>query len=196
VKVKALDKYMSDHPDQNFASYISQGLSNGFRIGFRYGESTLKQSKVNMAIDNPQVVSDYIAEELAANRLIELTPEEADNFGIHCSPISIIPKKNKPGQWRLIVDLSSPKMRVSTTASRRSYICSLSYTSVDAVAEKILALGKGTLIAKMDIKQAYRMVPVNPADRWLLGMRWDGKVLVDKALPFGLRSAPYFFSNS
>ena len=90
---------MSSHPDQNFASYIIQGLTHGFRVGFRYGESTLKQSKGNMAIDNPQVVSDYIAEELAANRLIELTPGAAESLGIHCGPIGIIPKKNKPGKW-------------------------------------------------------------------------------------------------
>ena len=35
------------------------------------------------------------------------------------------------------------------------------------------------------------MVRVNPADRWLLGMRW---VFVDKVLPFRLRSAPLIFS--
>ena len=38
------------------------------------------------------------------------------------------------------------------------------------------------------------MVPVNPTDRWLLGMRWKDQVFVDKTLPFGLRSAPLIFS--
>ena len=46
----------------------------------------------------------------------------------------------------------------------------------------------------MDIKQAYRMVPVHPQDRRLLGMRWEGSMYVDKILPFGLRSAPLIFS--
>jgi hypothetical protein len=50
------------------------------------------------------------------------------------------------------------------------------------------------MLAKMDIKQAYRNVPVHPADRPLLGMRWEGKVYVDKTLPFGLRSAPLIFT--
>ena len=52
-----------------------------------------------------------------------------------------------------------------------------------------LGLGRGTLIAKTDIKKVYRMVPVHSADHWLLGVRWDGKVFVHKTLPFGLRSA-------
>ena len=34
-------------------------------------------------------------------------------------------------------------------------ICSLSYTSVDVVADKALALRRGVMLAKMDIKQAY-----------------------------------------
>ena len=63
---------------------------------------------------------------------------------------------------------------------------SLSYTSVDVIANKVAMLGRGSLLAKMDIKQAYRMVPVHPDDRFLLGMQWENDVFVDKALPFGL----------
>ena len=36
------------------------------------------------------------------------------------------------------------------------------------------------------------MVLIHPED--LLGMRWDGRIFVDKTLPFGLRSAPMIFS--
>ena len=46
----------------------------------------------------------------------------------------------------------------------------------------------------MDIKQAYRNIPVHPQDRLLLGMRWEESISVDAALPFGLRSAPLIFS--
>ena len=38
------------------------------------------------------------------------------------------------------------------------------------------------------------MVPVHPQDRPLLGVEWEGRVYVDTALPFGLRSAPKFFN--
>ena len=48
----------------------------------------------------------------------------------------------------------------------------------------------------MDIKQAYRNVPVHPQDRLLLGMLWESKAYVDTALPFGVRSAPLIFSAS
>ena len=49
-------------------------------------------------------------------------------------------------------------------------------------------------MAKMDIKQAYRNIPVHPDDRPLLGMLWEDKVYIDYALPFGLRSTPLIFT--
>ena len=67
----------------------------------------------------------------------------------------------------MIVDLSSP-----TGGSINDGIppewCSL---KVDDVARHVAQLGRGALLAKMDIQQAYRMVPVHPDDRALLGMR-------------------------
>ena len=55
-------------------------------------------------------------------------------------------------------------------------------------------MGAGTEMAKLDIKSAYRMVPVHPDDRPLLGVRWEDEIYVDTALPFGLRSAPKIFN--
>ena len=91
------------------------------------------------------------------------------------------------------MDLSSPADHsVNDAISKEG--SSFSYTSVDNVAEAILSMGKGSLLAKMDIKQAYRIVPIHPQDRPLLGMKWQESIYVDKMLPFGLRSAPLIFS--
>lgn len=49
-------------------------------------------------------------------------------------------------------------------------------------------------LAKMDIKQAFRLVPVHLADRRLLDIQWQVAVYVDKCLPFGLCSTPILFS--
>ena len=87
------------------------------------------------------------------------------------------------------MDLSSPH-RHSVNDGIRKELCSFHYTSVDEAAEKMTLLGKGTLLEKMDIKQAYRNIPVAPEDRHLLGLHWDNKLYIDQVLPFGLRSAP------
>ena len=49
--------------------------------------------------------------------------------------------------------------------------CSLSYVSIDSIADCIPELRKGALIAKINIKQAYRNIPVHPKDRCLLGVQ-------------------------
>ena len=70
----------------------------------------------------------------------------------------------------------------------------MSYISVDEAIKQIIALGHGTLLAKIDIKSAFRLIPVHPADRHLLAMEWKGNVYIDTCLPFGLRSAPKLFN--
>ena len=61
------------------------------------------------------------------------------------------------------------------------------YVSVDTAVKWVVELGPGAMMAKVDIQHAYRNVPVHPEDRHLLGVRWKGKAIVDKALLFGLR---------
>lgn len=38
-------------------------------------------------------------------------------------------------------------------------------TEVDTIVDSILTMGKGTLLAKMDVKSAFRIIPVHPSDR-------------------------------
>lgn len=91
------------------------------------------------------------------------------------------------------MDLSSPEgYSVNDGISKED--CSFHYTSVDAAVSRIVQLGAGSLLAKMDIQHAYRNIPVAPGDRQFLGLSWQGQIYIDKVLPFGLRSAPVIFS--
>ena len=47
-------------------------------------------------------------------------------------------------------------------------------------------LGKGALMGKVDLKSAFRMVPVRRQDWELLGIKWKEAYYVDTCLPFGL----------
>ena len=51
-------------------------------------------------------------------------------------------------------------------------------------------------LVSVGLKNAYRMIPVHPDDYHLLGVTWAGQTYVDRALPFGLRSAPKIFTIS
>ena len=72
---------------------------------------------------------------------------------------------------------------------------SLSYCSVDDAYAFINHLGPGTLLSKIDLKDAFRLIPVCP-DNWnLLGIHWKHQFYIDTCLPFGLRSAPFLFNR-
>ena len=139
----------------------------------------------------PHIVSDYLQHEMEEHR-IALAPQNRVSQ-VHISAFGVIPKPNKPGKWRLIVDLSAPE-GFSVNDGIQKDLCSLTYTSVEDVVQCIIQLGRGAMLTKIDIKQAYRNIPVHPQDRILLGMKWGDNIYVDKVLPFGLRSAPIIFS--
>ena len=181
------------HPDKQYVDYLISGLREGFRIGFDYNNHHCKKCKENMrsAKQQPQIVAEYIRKECEAGRLLgpldpQLFPE------VQVSRFGVIPKSD-PGKWRLILDLSSPEGS-SVNDGIDPERCSLSYMKVDDAARAIERMGRGVKMAKVDIKSAYRMIPIHPEDRSLLGMLWEGALYVDTALPFGLRSAPKVFT--
>ena len=179
------------HPDKDFSSYILQGLTFGFRIGFDRAQP-LHPATSNLHTSNPSIISEYLDREISLMRMWKF-PRHCIPPGIQTSPLGVIPKKNKPGKWRLIVDLSSP-MGFSVNDGISQELSSLSYTSVDHLASLVTSVGRGALLVKADIKEAYRMVPVHPHDQHLLGVSWQDSYYVDRMLPFGLRSAPKIFS--
>ena len=181
----------SFHPDKVYAQYLLKGISQGFRIGYNRHHH-LHQSHSVMLTQNPEVISQYLSQEVSLARMKVLPITHSKD--IHTSPIGAIPKKNKPGKWRLIVDLSS-LIDHSVNDGISSEWSSISYPTVDHLSSLVLShQGRGAFMVKADIKQAYRMVPVHPQDQYLLGIQWGDSTYVDLALPFELHSAPMIFS--
>ena len=190
---KVWQDLLSLYPDRLLADYVVQGLRDGFRVGFDYQRARTKKVMANMrsALEHPEVVRDYLTKECAEGRIFG--PFIINQFSqVHVSRFGVIPKGNS-GKWRLILDLSSPEGQSVNDGINPEW-CSLSYVSVDDAVPVIRHLGQNTLLTKVDIKSAYRMVPVHPDDRLLLGMQWENNLYVDGTLPFGLRSAPRIFT--
>ena len=141
---------------------------------------------------NPQVVVERITAEQTAGRLLGLLMGD-QTAGVHTSPIGLVPKSHQSNKWRTICDLSSPS-GCSVNDGIPRELCSLQYASVDDAVSIIQHLGRGTQLVKLDIQDAYRIVPVHPSDCNLLGIHWNGGTYIDRALPFGLRSAPKIFN--
>ena len=199
LRADAWELCLRGHPDQEFASYLAQGIRHGFRIGFQGSappgiREQLFRRNMRSAYEHPGIVNAYLTKEAHLQRIIPLdsqTIRTLPRFMI--SPFGVIPKRHQQNKWRLIVDLSAPEGR-SVNDAIDSTRCSIKYASVDDAVEIIRRLGAGTLMAKIDLRDAYRIVPVHPLDRPLLCTRWREVTYADAALPFGLRSAPKIFS--
>ena len=177
-----------------FVGYILEGIQNGFRVGFDYKGQPTKSTYTNLptARDHPEIISNYLATECSKGRMLGPLPT-CSIPNIQINRIGVIPKKSSPGKWRLITDLSYPPGRSVNDGISKEHT-SLSYIKVDQIANKVVQLGKGTQLSKMDIEEAYRLVPIHPDDKHLLGIKWDNHTYVDITLPFGLRSAPIIFT--
>ena len=191
----AWSELLSGYPDQRLAQFFLKGITEGFQVGYsdRITQG-LRSSKKNLegAIQHPEVVDEYLDKEMTLSRVAGPFTK-AHLPGIQISRFGVIPKSHQMDKWRLIVDLSHPKSYSVNDGIPKS-LCGLSYITVDTAINKILELGPNTLMAKVDIKSAFRLLPVHPADRHLLAMEWRNKIFIDTCLPFGLWSAPKLFN--
>ena len=70
----------------------------------------------------------------------------------------------------------------------------MTYSHFDDAVDIVRELGTGSHMAKIDIKHAFRICPVEKAQWPLLCYRWQDAFFVDTRLPFGSRSSPYIFN--
>ena len=192
LKAEVLELELKDLPDKRCAQFVIWGISEGFRIGFQYSTHQWSSANRNMqsTLSHPRVVEEYLEKEIALGKVVG--PASKD-LQVQINRFGVIPKGHQKDKWWLILDLSYPTGH-SVNDGIELELCSLSYTSVDHAAGLIIAQGGGTLQAKLDLKSAYRMVPVHPEDRQLLGMKWKDKTWLDTTLLFRLRSAPKLFN--
>ena len=85
--------------------------------------------------------------------------------------------KNKPGKWRLILNLSAPE-EASMNYGIPKELCLLAYMSVADLVHQALADCKGAEMAKIDVSQAYRnMLTTWVYWAWQSILRWNPPVL-------------------
>ena len=182
-------RFLTCHPDSDFVSQLIQSLTHGFNIGYQGPHTCLTAPNLMSAHQHPQIIDEALKKEVAENRMAGpySTPPYSN---LRCSGIGVVPKKD--GGWRLINHLSAPSSSINDFIDVKDF--SLQYATIDDAIKICHTLGKGALMAKVDLKNAFRLCPVRPEDWHLLGIHWQGKYYIDKCLPFGLRSSPYLFN--
>ena len=191
-KAEAWEKALEGHQNRQWVNHLVNGVRCGVRIGYDYTRP-FRSAKNNCpsSMEKSEVVDAYLNNELVKKHIAG--PFRRKSFiGCMANRFGVIPKST-PGKWRLIVDLSFPE-KVSINDGISKVSASMVYSSVEDAARMLWQAGKGALMAKIDVANAFRNVPVHPDDRHLLGMVWRDKSYFDKQVPFGLRSAPVLFN--
>ena len=190
VKISPLLALLEQYPPRAQAEKLQTGFTQGFRLGFigpRIGRDAPNLQSVRQ---RTQMALEKLDKEVSLGRMAgPFTTPPFENLCI--SPIGLVPKA-EAGQFRLIHHLSYPESESVNDGIDKSQ-CSVKYSTFDDALHLVMRAGKGSLLATADIKSAFCLLPINPSDFCLLGIKVQGRIYVDKALPMGASCAPAFF---
>lgn len=163
------------------AWFLYEGFKRGFHI--QHIPSPWKHSIRNhkSVIQNPAFMDHYVAKELGAGCIVG----PFTSLSNHCivSPLGLVPKQD-PGSFCVIHDLSFPKSRAVNDLIP-NHLSSVEYEDFDHVVRLIRKAGDGALVAKVDLQNAFPIMPIHPDDIHLFGFFWRDNFYSDKCLPMG-----------
>lgn len=177
------------------AEDIFSKLKAGVQIGREPASKVIDSPNWPSALKYAPQVSEAIANDVAQNRV--LGPFSSPPFDSYIiSPLGAFMKRDG-SKIRVIHDLSYP-VHESVNCLIDPLEFSLTYASVDDAVRMCNKFSEPPYLAKIDLKDAYKHVPVRPEDWHMLGISWTNEQAQKfyyfyKVLNFGLRSAPALF---
>lgn len=168
------------------------GFTQGFPVHFQGERKSRTATNLMPALDNPEAVDAKLQKELEAHRLAgAFQSPPLSPFWI--SPFGLVPKKVQ-GEFRLIYHLSFPT-GFSVNYGISSDHTNVKYATIEEAIPLIKSAGPGCFLAKTDVKNAFRIIPIHPNDYGLLGMQWRGLYYYDRCMPMGCSSSCLTFET-
>ena len=137
------------------------------------------------------MIDDKIRKELALGRIMGPYDVAPGFYNYVISPLGVVPKK-VPGEYRVIHHLSYPQGSSVNDSIPREF-SAVSYSNIHDAISFIKSSPQTVFMAKLDIESAFRIMPIAPADRPLLGFRWRSLYYMDAVLPMGCSSSCAIF---
>ena len=191
MNVHAWDYYLSFEDSDLASAYLSRGIHYGFDIvdSLDSIESYLCSNYKSVLYGEAFDCVDKIRTSELSNGKFVIS--ETKPWCVHA--LGAVPKQD--GSYRPITDCKQP-LGLSINNYREDTHQPFCYTTVDKVSE---SMTQGCFMASVDIASAYRSITVNP-DHWTCqGQCWNfngqSVYLKDTCLCFGLKCAPYIFTN-
>ena len=203
LNLDSFQHYLACHLDRQWSESLLRGIGEGVDIGFQGERKTVWSGNWKSVVDNGSVVSDYLAAEVALRRKAGLFNQLPFSTYIRSLMGVVIKKCLDSVKYHIIHDLSWPPGDSISDHIDPDLYHGI-YASFDQAVSLIKKQGVGTLMAKLDLANAFKHILVCPEDWLLLCSSWDilqadGSVLqqyyVDLFLPFGLCSSPAIFNH-
>lgn len=192
INVDEVKKALKNYPHQEVARDLIQGLEAGFKLKYSGPRLPMDIDSKEMNGEKATIARDKILKEINLGRVAGPFSEPPfPTFRV--SPISVIPKKSS-SEFRLIHNLSFPINHSVNDFIDKQY-CSVKYSSIDDAVNMIHRLKKNTLLAKCDVKSAFRLLRLSPGDFDLMGFKFENQYFFDKCLPMGASISSALFES-
>ncbi len=96
----------------------------------------------------------------------------------HTSSHPLDCRKKVPCKFSVIHDLSAPFEGISLNSCIPTRDGIVTYDIMDMAIQLIQRAGQGAILAKTDIKHAYKLIPIHPDDIPALGILWFSALVV------------------
>ena len=171
----------------NLSKILTDILKFGCLLGYNGPKVLILSDNMPTAKNDPDTMEKKITDDLLHRRIV-ITSATTPFIS---SPLGFVPKPD--GSWRRIHHLSYPAGR-STNDGIPLIARAIVYITLENIFNMVVRAGRGCLLIKKDIKDAFRNVPVAEEDQWLLGFMWEDIYYKECCLPFGLGTAPILFN--
>ena len=199
---EAFRQGMANHPDRDFVNKLVHDCTYGVSIGYTGPRAPRISHNWPSAFDHFDAVQQCIEKDIRLG--VTAGPFDSPPFeNFVGSPMGAFTKKRST-KVRVIHNLSwPPGSSINDFIDIEDY--RVKYMSVDDVVEQIRLLGPGCQLAKLDLADAFKHIPVTPSDWEPLGYTWyvwdpvqgqyQLKHYFDYMIEFGARSSPHLFNN-
>lgn len=145
----------------------------------------------------PSALTKYIESEISLGRMCgPFTLDNPPCSKFQINPCGLVEKKGtKAKVYRVISHLSAPSGNSINDGIDPTDFAT-KYENVNHAIRWIIEYGHRCLLSKIDIQDAYCILPVHPVDQVLQGLQHEGKIYFDKALAFRNRASGAFFAAS
>lgn len=192
IRVDKLAARLKTYPNRNAAQFLESGFLFGFDLNYMGPRMPVDFPNLKSVEHNKEEAKKKIEKEVSLGRYVG-PYEKRPLLNLRTSPIGLVPKKTQ-GEFRLIHHLSYPA-GYSVNDFILEEACKVEYSKFDDAVDLVARMGKGTELAKEDIKSAFRLLPISPKDYELLGVKFESLYYIDRCLPMGIRCAPAYFET-